>query len=128
MQGFLDLYMRKSLDFTDADIQVLEKLFVDTLELARCVYGDLLFKPFNANKNTWEARPQKSFYDAVMVGLSDLLDRADQIRTKAADIKSATSEMFKEQEEGTFTGRGNTKDDIQTRIRLFKDMIEKAIA
>jgi hypothetical protein len=128
MQGFLDIYMRKSFAFTDDDIQVLEKLFVDTLELASDVYGDLLFRPFNRDKNDWESSAQKAFSDAVMVGLSDFLDRGNQIRTKAADIKSATREMFKEQESGTFTGRGNTKDDIQTRIRLFKEMIEKAIA
>jgi hypothetical protein len=128
MQGFLDIYMRKSIDFTDADVQVLEKLFVDTLELASEVYGNLLFRPFNPDKGDWEPGAQKAFSDAVMVGLSDFLDRADQIRAKAAGIRSATSEMFKEQVAGTFTGRGNTKDDIQTRIRLFKEMIEKAIA
>lgn len=128
MQGFLDIYMRRSLEFTDADIKVLEKLFRDTLELASDVYGDLLFKPFNPDKGDWESRAQKAFSDAVMVGLSDLLDRADRIRAKAADIRNATREMFQRQDEGTFTGRGNTKDDIQTRIRLFKEMIEKVIA
>jgi hypothetical protein len=128
MQGFLDIYMRRSLDFTETDIEVLEKLFVDTLELASAVYGDLLFRPFNVAKDDWESKAQKAFSDAVMVGFSDLLDQADRIKARAADIRSATRAMFKDQDEDTFTGRGNTKDDIQNRIRLFRQMIERAMA
>ncbi len=127
MQGFLDLYMRKSLSFTDDDINVLERLFVRTLGLASDVYGDLLYRPFNPDKNDWVPRAQKAFSDAVMVGFSGLLDRADLIRDKATRIQSATIEMFKQEEEGTFTGRGNTKEDIETRIHLFTNMIEEAI-
>lgn len=128
MQGFLDLYMRKSLEFTDDDIGVLEKLFVDTISLASEIYGNSLFRPFDPKNEAWETRAQKAFSDAVMVGLSDSLDEAEQIRRKAKEIRAATAEMFKKEEEGTFTGRGNTKEDVQTRIRLFKEMIEKAIA
>ncbi|WP_159011371.1 DUF262 domain-containing protein [Bradyrhizobium sp. S69] len=127
MQGFLDIYMRKSLAFTEADIAVLEQLFIDTLKLAADIYGDALFRPFNIEKNEWESRAQRAYYDAVMVGLSSFLDREQQVRDKSEEIKSATIQMFKEHENGTFTGRGNTKDDIETRIRLFAEMVEKAI-
>lgn len=127
MQGFLDLYMRKSLSFTNDDLEVLADLFRTTLNLASDVYEGELFRPFNPKKMEMEPRPHKAFYDAVMVGLSDLLGRANQIRAKARNIRSATIDMFMEQEEGTFTGRGNTKEDVQTRIRLFREMIEKAI-
>ena len=128
MQGFLDLYMRKSLAFGDADIAHLETLFVDTLTLASDIYGNLLFRPFDPEKNEWQPNAQKAFSDAVMVGLSDLLDAKDAIKAKSDEIKAGTRAMFKEQEEGTFTGRGNTKEDIQTRICLFKKMVTKAVA
>lgn len=128
MQGFLDLYMRKSLNFTEADIAVLEKEFIDTLNLAFDVYGDLLFRPFDPAKDAWSATAQKAYYDAVMVGMSEFLLNADRVREKSEDIRAATVQMFKDNEQGTFTGRGNTKDDIQTRIRLFSAMIAKVIA
>jgi hypothetical protein len=127
MQGFLDLYMRKAANFTDADIAVLEQAFIETLDLAFDVYGDLLFRPFDPTKNDWMLKAQKAYYDAVMVGMSAFVPRAVEVRTKASEIRDATAQMFKDQEEGTFTGRGNTKDDIQTRIRLFSEMIQKVI-
>jgi hypothetical protein len=128
MQGFLDLYMRKAANFTDADITVLEREFIDTLDLASDVYGDLLFRPFDPEKNDWMPAPQKAYYDAVMVGMSSLLREATAVRAKAAEIRTATAQMFKTHESGTFTGRGNTKDDIQTRIHLFVAMVEGVIA
>jgi len=128
MQGFLDIYMRKAAHFTDEDVDALELEFVDTLELASDVYGDELFRPFETSNDKWADKAQKAFYDAVMVGLSELLPRAALVRAKAIDIREATARMFKEHEAGTFTGRGNSKNDVQTRIRLFVGMVEGAIA
>lgn len=127
MQGFLDLYMRKAEKFTEADITVLEREFIDTLDLASDVFGPLLFRPFDPVRNDWAPKPQKAYYDAVMVGMSAFLPRAAIVRARAAEIRDAAAQMFKEHETGTFTGRGNTKDDIQTRISLFSEMLERAI-
>jgi hypothetical protein len=128
MQGFLDLYMRKALAFDDADIAVLEKEFNDTLALVVGVYGDLSFRPYDRDTDQWSSGAQKAFYDAVMVGMSGFLEQREQVLAKKGAIVSATSQMFKDQDDGTFTGRGNTKDDVQTRIRLFREMVAGAIA
>ena len=128
MQGFLDLYMRKAANFTEADVTVLEREFIDTLDLVADVYGDLVFRPFDPVKNEWVPAAQKAFFDAVMVGMSTFLPRATEVRAKSAEILAATAQMFRDREQGTFTGRGNTKEDIQTRIRLFVEMVAGAIA
>jgi hypothetical protein len=128
LQGFLDLYMRKATNFTEADVAVLEREFIDTLDLASDVYGDSLFRPFDPEKGTWATAPTKAYYDAVMVGMSAFLPRAADVRVRAKKIRDATAQMFKDQERGAFTGRGNTKHDIQTRIRLFTEMVQGAIA
>ena len=127
MQGFLDLYMRKAADFTEQDIEILEREFIDTLDLASDIYGELLFRPYDAGIGAWAKKPQKAYYDAVMVGMSSFLPRAHLVRAKAAEIVDATKRMFAAHEAGTFTGRGNTKEDILTRIRLFSEMIEEAL-
>jgi hypothetical protein len=62
-----------------------------------------------------------------MMGLSEFLGKTKKIKKNSKKIIKATAEMFRSHEEGTFTGRGNTKEDIQTRISSFKDMIAKAI-
>lgn len=128
MQGFLDIYMRKAEHFTEEDITILERDFIDTLDLASDVFGPLLFRPFDPQKDSWAPKPQKAFYDAVMVGMSAYLPRAAAVREKADEIQSATIGMFRSHEAGTFTGRGNTKEDILTRIRLFTEMVEGAIS
>lgn len=128
MQGFLDLYMRKASHFTNADVEVLEQIFVDTLNLAHDIYGDILFRPFDPESNGWTEKAQKAYYDAVMVGMSEFLPRAADVRARAMEIRQATAEMFKQHEAGTFTGRGNSKADVQTRIRLFKEMIGEVIS
>jgi hypothetical protein len=124
MQGFLDLYMRKAERFTEDDVAVLEREFIDTLELAADIYGEQLFRPFDPDKNDWANKPQKAYYDAVMVGMSAFLPKATYVKAKAAEIRDATAQMFKENAGGTFTGRGNTKNDIETRIRLFSEMLK----
>lgn len=128
MQPFLDLYMRKAAHFTQEDLHVLEQEFVATLDLASDVYGDILFRPFDPADGVWLLSAQKAFYDAVMVGLSSFLDRAERVKAKRVEIRKATAEMFQKEEPGTFTGRGNTKDDIRTRILLFEKMVERTIA
>lgn len=128
MQPFLDLYMRKAASFHASDLEVLEREFTLTLDLAYAVYGDLLFRPYDPTENRWTGKAQKAFYDAVMVGTSAFLDRAQRVKDKADEVRKATEHMFQKEEQGTFTGRGNTKEDIRTRIRLFQQMVEQAIA
>jgi hypothetical protein len=71
---------------------------------------------------------QKAFYDAVMVGMSAFLDRVPRVKEKGEDIRKATEQMFRNEDSGTFTGRGNTKEDIRTRISLFRQMVDRTIA
>ncbi len=128
MQGFLDIYMRKSLQFEQKDIDVLEDIFTKTLTLASEVFGDLLFRPFDPASGDWANKAQKAYYDAVMVSFSELTDHSQVIKAKADLIRAKTQEMFIKHENGTFTGRGNTKEDVKNRVLLFKTMVEEAIA
>lgn len=127
MHGFLDLYMIRSKDFTDGDIDVLEALFVDTLAVAHEVFGDLIFRPFNAKENKWADRASMAFYDAVMVGISRNLAQKDKLIAKRKEIQQQIENLFKRNPEGTFTGRGNSKADVSERISLI-DNLMKTIA
>jgi Protein of unknown function DUF262 len=123
MQGFLDLYMVRSSSFTEADITFFRQLFTDTIELAYAVYGDLLFKPFDIVIGQWSNQPQVAFADAVMVGFSGHLAEREKLIALKERILGKTKELFQMHEQGTFTGRGNTKRDIQDRLKLFNAML-----
>jgi len=127
MQGFLDLYMLRSHAFTEEDVEYLEKLFGDTLELAVSIYGDRVFRPFLPSEDAWAEGPRIAFWDAVMVSLSKRLDQADALVDHADEIIEATKALFGSHPEGTFTGRGNTKKDVENRIDLFGTMLDEVI-
>jgi uncharacterized protein DUF262 len=125
MAGFLDLYFVRSRKFNDEDLQVLRDLFTRTLEVAHSIYGDLLFRPWEADKEAWSKRPQVAFADAVMVGVSRHLDQADTLVKRRDLVFDGTKTLFVENPPGTFTGQRNTKKDVQDRIRLYDEMLQQ---
>jgi hypothetical protein len=127
MKGFLDLYMVRSRSFTDGDIAFLKSLFDRTLELAHAVFRETLFRPWEPKGHQWADKAQVAFADAVMVGLSRHLDSAVVLTGKRARVLAETQHLFEDNPQGTFTGRGNTKQDVQDRIRLFDEMLERVI-
>jgi hypothetical protein len=128
MKGFLDLYMLRARAFSAADLSILEDLFVRTVHLADRIYGDKLFKPFNAKTGEWGKRPQKAYADAILVGLSKFLDTATQLVHQREKILEATREMFKQDKDGVLTGRGNTKKDVLDRIAAVEKLARSVLS
>jgi hypothetical protein len=58
-----------------------------------------------------------------MVALSRQVDRRDTLVAKRERIVEETKALFDDHEAGTFTGRGNTKQDVQDRISFYEDML-----
>ena len=128
MKGFLDLYMMKSLDFSEQDIDILDNIFLDTINLASQIYEEKLFKPFDVKSDKWKDKAYKEYYDAVMVGFSRHLNDADLLLEKKHRIIEETKILLAKDQKRIFTGAGRTKADLQTRIQLFDDMLAKIIA
>ena len=127
MEGFLDLYMVKSLKFSEQDIEFLKGTFVRTINLAHQIYEENLFKPFVPKSNIWEKKPYKAYYDAVMVGFSRHLNEADILINRKSKVIEETKKLFGKEESRLLTGEGRTKADIQERIRMFDDMLTQVI-
>ena len=128
MKGFLDLYMVRARSFTDGDVEVLHSIFDRTLELGHSIYDNLLFKPWDPKAQKWADKTQVAFSDAVMVGLNRHLGESGQLGAKREQVVAATKELFEAHPPGTFTGRGNTKQDVQGRIDLYDQMISRVLA
>ncbi len=127
MQGFLDLYMMKACKFGDADIAELRQQFINALNGAIEIYGSNVFRPFDVDRNQWEGRPHKAFHDAVMIGVASQIHRMADFPKYKNKVVERTVELFKSHQKGTFTGRGNTKADVQERIRLYSEMLASAL-
>jgi len=123
MQGFLDLYMMKAAHFRSEDVDLLRQQFMSALNGAVEIYQDKVFRPFDSESGEWEKRPHKAFHDAVMIGVAANIDRMNDFPRYREKIVSNTVLLFQQHPKGTFTGRGNTKADVQERIRLFSEML-----
>ncbi|MGH1392801.1 MAG: DUF262 domain-containing protein [Trichormus sp.] len=128
MEGFLDLYMMKSLNFSDEDIEILKNIFVKTINLAHQIYSNNLFKPFDPNTDTWKENSYKAYYDAVMIGFSRHLSNADTLLERKLMVIEETKKLFREDTSKLFTGGGRTQSDMKERIRLFDEMLSQVIA
>ncbi|BAZ81017.1 DUF262 domain-containing protein [Sphaerospermopsis kisseleviana CS-549] len=128
MEGFLDLYMMKSLSFSAQDIEFLKDIFFKTINLAHHIYGEKLFKPFDPQSDTWKDRAYKAYYDAVMVGFSRHLEDSNILWERKSKVIEKTKILFREDTSQLFTGGGKTKTDIQERISIFDNMLSQVIA
>jgi len=128
MQGFLDVYMVRTRQFQAGDLTQLEALFDETIDLGTAIFGDLLFRPWSVKEGNWADHPHVAFSDAVMVGLARNLAHADLLLKKKDVVLGATQQLFQKHEDGTFTGRGNTKADVSNRINLFDKMLREVAA
>ncbi|NEQ36683.1 MAG: DUF262 domain-containing protein [Okeania sp. SIO3I5] len=128
MEGFLDLYMIKSQQFSDEDIELLRGIFIETIELAHQLYEEKLFKPFDPKSNTWKLSSDKPYYDALMVGLSRHLANAELLVSQKYRVIEETKNLFQEDKLGILTGAGkNSKADIQKRIELLENILLQVI-
>jgi Protein of unknown function DUF262 len=128
MPDFLDIYMMKSLKFSDLDIAILKDIFINTINLAYQIYAGALFKPFDPESDTWEDKAYKAYYDAVMVGFSRHLVDKDILLYRKSRVIEETKRLFREDTAKLFTGSGKSKADVQTRIRLLDEMLSRIIA
>jgi len=127
MEGFFDLYMMKSLSFTNEDIDFLKSIFLKTIQLAHRIYGKDLFKPFDPQSGAWKPRSYKAYYDAVMVGFSSYLPESKILLSKKTRVIKETKILFEKPESRLLTGAGKSKADIQKRIRIFSEMLARVI-
>ncbi len=127
LEGFLDLYMMKSLSFSAEDIIFLKDIFLQTINLAHKIYEEHLFKPFEPKSGIWKENSYKAYYDAVMVGFSRHLHESEILIIQKAKVIEETKRLFEKEESRLLTGGGKTKAEIQERINIFDKMLSHVI-
>jgi hypothetical protein len=89
------------------------------------LYGDFIFRPWKPDEEAWADKPQVAFSDAVMVGISHNVDNHERLISRREHVVEETKRLFEANEPGTFTGRGNTKQDVQDRIKFYEEMLNR---
>lgn len=139
LSKYLDNYMmKKSLNFSDENIQEFERVFNQTIELVSNIYQDQLFKPFDGKTKTHKSKAYKVYYDAVMISFSNHLSDYQELITRKSAIIDETISLFtqdsqgithqdKKLKKGLFTGEGDSKDDFKARIQIFDSLIQRVL-
>ncbi|RYY47495.1 MAG: DUF262 domain-containing protein [Chitinophagaceae bacterium] len=125
MQGFLDLYMIRSKKFTEEDCDFLRLLFEETLNTAYFIYGENVFRLYQKGK--FSDKRSRGMYDAVMVGLSEFREWYPRLRLNRERIIQSTINLFEEKGVEAFTGKANTKKDVESRIAYMRDIFQAYI-
>jgi hypothetical protein len=125
MQGFLDVYMSRASRLSAETLEILRKGFINVMDSVEAIYGDNAFQPYDLESTGWAGRPQKAFYDAVSVGMARNHQNLNVLIERKDHVIEATKKLFADHEEGTFTGRGNSKADIANRIDIFSAMLKR---
>ncbi|MFM8306360.1 MAG: hypothetical protein ACKN87_04660, partial [Microcystis aeruginosa] len=139
LSKYLDNYMmKKSLNFSDENIQEFEQVFNQTIELVSNIYQDQLFKPFDSKTKTYKSKAYKVYYDAVMISFSNHLSDYQELVNRKSAIIQETIQLFtqdslgithqdKKFKKGLFTGEGDSKDDFKARIQIFDSLIQRVL-
>lgn len=139
LSKYLDNYMmKKSLNFSEENIQEFEQVFNQTIELVSNIYQDQLFKPFDSKTKTHKSKAYKVYYDAVMISFSNHLSDYQELITRKSAIIDETISLFtqdsqgithqdKKLKKGLFTGEGDSKDDFKARIQIFDSLIQRVL-
>lgn len=127
IESFIDLYMIKSMKFSDEDIKILRYIFITTINLAYEIYEDNLFKPYNLQLDTWLHHAKLACYDAVMVGLSKHLDKTKALLSEKQNIIEETKKLFNKNYSKLLEDEGSKKAYVQEIISLFDDMLSTVI-
>lgn len=128
LRQYFDEYLRAANSYPQELLGALREIFVETITLTHDVLGEKAFWLWRQRNGRWNwySRPTTVAYDTIMWVLSQRLDHADELRSRAEDIRAQMA-MFYEQNYDDFAGRYTNPSNIRDRRELFAAWIDKFI-
>lgn len=121
---FLDAYMAHAMTFGKASRSQMEQLFRDTFRLAVELYGEKVFRAYDAERGVWERDPMKVVADAELVALSDQLAHRDRLVAAKDKVVKATERLFRKHPLEELWAHGSA-DVVRKRVRLFRNLYNR---
>ena len=118
----LDGFMTKHEVVSPALLETYKKDFLDRLKLAHDVFGDMTFRLLTSDDKP--GKISRPLFDAVMVALDEMWDKAMDIRAASAKIKTNLKRALKTPKSyAVLVGKPNTAQAIEDRIDKVKEQI-----
>ena len=125
LSEFMDLCLRQGNRYTDDQLEILRKVFEETIEKANMLFGEKAYCQYVKRRGiySWKS-PQKMIYDSIMLALSQI--EVSQRRIDSNRNVEKLENFYKENEE-SFDGKRQSKGDIKRRTELFISFITEEI-
>jgi hypothetical protein len=125
LSEFMDLCLRQGNRYTDDQLEILRKVFEETIEKANMLFGEKAYCQYVKRRGIYSwTSPQKMIYDSIMLALSQI--EVSQRRIDSNRNVEKLENFYKENEE-SFDGKRQSKGDIKRRTELFISFITEEI-
>lgn len=125
LSKFLDLYLGNANRLGEENLEVLKQKFIKSMEKVDNLFGDKAFCKYVKIGSKWSwTKPQKMIFDPMMLAIDGFeIDAEDSSIDKNIKI---LENMYKENENrDLFNGKKQSKTDIEERVVVFVDVINK---
>lgn len=115
--NILDSYAEKAKNFTKENIEVLEKLFYETMGLVEYMFKETAFKSVESSQKS-----EKMIYDTVMLCCAELIEEGMEADIKSNTKKNYIEEKFKciNENKVVFNGKYTSIRNVNERVHLLK--------
>lgn len=125
----MNKYMHTYQNISDYELKILSKQFLDTFRLVKQILGINAFNAYSHDLNKMSKEFNSAIYDSIMVSFSyfrrqDIINNADEIRSKIMEIKKTDNSYDKCIRTGTSVG-SRLHCRIEIIYNAIKDIIEK---
>ena len=118
----LDKYAEIAKQFTYHDVEVLKRLFNETLEIATKLFGNTAFKSSEKSNKS-----EKMIYDAIMISCAELIEEGYKERLMKLDNNKVSDEKFEVIKNNTdaFNGKYTSIKNVNERIALIRKFLTR---
>jgi hypothetical protein len=125
VRSILDRYMRENRDLAIEQIADLRQTFQQALAVANEIFGSHTFRIPDA-RGRW--RLSQPMFDAVMVGIDNLIgNRAKLIKNRVKIERALTQKLKKPKTYEIIVGRPNTANAIRQRISIVTHLLRRFV-
>lgn len=128
LKTYLDMYLKEGNSFPRSTLDDLAELFEQTIALTHQVLGSRAFWLWRHRRDQWDwlARPTTSAYDAVMYVFSQNLHRADELRARRQEFRSAMPNFYQHHVQ-SFDARTTNMTNLRERDKLVGELVDSVL-
>lgn len=130
LSAFLDSYLKFANKLKENQVAKLEEKFISSIQKVYNLFGEKSFCKYTKKDDAWVwEKPQRMIYDPIMLAVDDfdILPEHHKIEKNIKILEKKYIENENKSEPINFSGKAQSKKEIEKRTLFFIDVIETII-